>query len=174
MRARISLIAACVAAAACGNGADPGTAGPETTTTTTTTTIVTQGSGITLIDTSLGSILADPDGRAIYGFTVDGPGLSRCYDGCAALWPPVPGDTPIGDGLHAERFSVVDRDDGTTQLVMGDWPLYLYAGDAQPGDVNGQGVEGVWFVVDERGELVGAGGEPSSGEAGPTPDPYDY
>ena len=33
-------------------------------------------------------------------------------------------------------------------------PLYYFAGDAKPGDTNGQGVGKVWFVVGADGELV--------------------
>ena len=32
-------------------------------------------------------------------------------------------------------------------LKAGAWPLYRFAGDAAPGDTNGQGSGGVWFVV---------------------------
>jgi hypothetical protein len=32
-------------------------------------------------------------------------------------------------------------------------PLYLYAPDSQPGDTTVQGVGGVWFVVDDAGEV---------------------
>jgi len=34
-------------------------------------------------------------------------------------------------------------------------PLYLFSGDQQPGDTNGQGVGGVWFAVTPDGGLVG-------------------
>jgi hypothetical protein len=49
-------------------------------------------------------------------------------------------------------------------------PLYFFAGDAAPGDVAGQGVNGVWFLVMADGQAVGAapGGSPA-GEASPTP-----
>lgn len=36
------------------------------------------------------------------------------------------------------------------------WPLYFYAGDTAPGDVNGQASGDVWFVAAPDGSLVGA------------------
>ena len=51
-------------------------------------------------------------------------------------------------------FTVVPRLDGTNQLKAGKWPLYRFAGDAAPGDANGQGSGGVWFVVDPHGGLI--------------------
>ncbi len=178
MSSRVLFGAICVVLAACGVGDD---AGADATSPTTAAT--SPSTGVSVVDTSLGPVLADADGNTMYGFTVDDPGVSNCYDTCASLWPPVPGDTQIGDGLDASLFSVIDRDDGTTQLVIGDWPLYLYAGDVAPGDVNGQGVEGVWFVVTAEGDLVGAEeakGDSSSDEAPASPwddyrqDDYGY
>ena len=177
MSSRVVLAATCIVLAACGGGNETGADATSPATATATTS---PSSGVSVVDTSLGPVLADADGHTVYGFTVDDPGVSRCYDGCAALWPPVAGDTPIGDGLDESLFSVIERDDGTTQLLIGDLPLYLYAGDAEPGDVNGQGVEGVWFVVDAGGGLVGA--EESSSDEAPADAPpsprddygYDY
>jgi predicted lipoprotein with Yx(FWY)xxD motif len=51
-------------------------------------------------------------------------------------------------------FTVVTRADGTHQLQAGKWPLYTFAGDAAPGDVNGQGSAGVWFAVNPAGGLI--------------------
>ncbi|MBA2624935.1 MAG: hypothetical protein H0U89_04955, partial [Acidimicrobiia bacterium] len=42
------------------------------------------------------------------------------------------------------------------QVTYGDKPLYHYAGDGAPGDVNGQGVGGVWWAVTPDGEKLGA------------------
>jgi predicted lipoprotein with Yx(FWY)xxD motif len=47
----------------------------------------------------------------------------------------------------------VSRPDGSHQLKAGKWPLYRFAGDAAPGDVNGQGTAGVWYVVIPNGSL---------------------
>ena len=41
-------------------------------------------------------------------------------------------------------------------LKVGKWPLYRFAGDAAPGDINGQGSGGVWFVVGADGKLIKA------------------
>lgn len=158
MRTRLVLAAVLMLmVAACGG--DDTTAEETTTSTTaaaaTTTSAAPAVAGVSLAETSLGEILVGPEGMTLYGFTVDDPGVSNCYDGCAQAWPPLAGDTPIGEGLDASLFSTTERTDGTTQLVIGDWPLYYFAGDAQPGDVNGQDVEGVWFVVDAAGQLIG-------------------
>jgi predicted lipoprotein with Yx(FWY)xxD motif len=173
MTSRVLLATTCMVLAACGGG-DGGEASVEATSPTTAPPSPT--SGVSVVDTSLGPVLADADGNTIYGFTVDDPRVSNCYDACASIWPPVAGDTPISDGLDASLFSVIERDDGTSQLVIGDWPLYLYAGDGAPGDVNGQGVEGVWFVVDAEGNLVGAGegADASSSENAPASPRDDY
>lgn len=171
MRTRLAFIAmAALLLAACGGGDDPGA--EDSTTTTAGTTTTEAAAGVSLAETSLGEVLVGPEGMTLYGFTVDDPGVSNCYDACAQAWPPLDGDTPIGAGLDASLFSITERTDGSTQLVIGDWPLYYFAGDSAPGDVNGQDVEGVWFVVDANGNLVGAGEEAAASPAGDRA--YDY
>jgi len=120
----------------------------------TATEIVAEGS-ITVAESSLGQILVDADGLTLYGFTNDTDGETTCYETCAENWPPVSGETPVDTTqLDGDLFRVVERTDGTTQLALGDWPLYYFAGDSDPGDVNGQNVGEVWFVVAPDGSLV--------------------
>ena len=120
------------------------------------------GGGITTANTELGTVLVDGNGKTLYGFTDDTEGTSTCYDACASTWPHVPGDATPSAGLDAAVFTTAQREDGTTQLVAGEWPLYTFSGDAAPGDVNGQGSGGVWFVVAPDGTLVdGEGGAAS-------------
>ncbi len=111
---------------------------------------------VTTAETDLGEVLVDADGLTLYGFTDDSGGTSSCSGDCAATWPPVIVEEgfAVGGGLDEGTFATTEREDGTLQLVAGDWPLYRYAADAAPGDVNGQAVGGVWFVVDAAGELV--------------------
>jgi predicted lipoprotein with Yx(FWY)xxD motif len=45
--------------------------------------------------------------------------------------------------------------DGETQVTLNGWPLYYYAGDNDPGDTNGQGVNDVGWVLTPAGEMIG-------------------
>lgn len=133
------------------------------------------GSVVALGDTSLGEVLTDQNGLTLYGFTPDTDGVPTCYDDCAAAWPPVVVDVgtelSVGDGLDASMFSTVARDDtDQVQVVFGDWPLYTFAGDKAAGDVNGQGLNDVWFVVAGDGQLIMPAAEtPATNSGG-----YDY
>jgi predicted lipoprotein with Yx(FWY)xxD motif len=106
-------------------------------------------------EVSLGEVLVDGEGLTLYGFTNDGEGMPTCNDACADAWPPLllEGET-LPDGIDPAVFSVVTRDDGTFQLKAGKWPLYRFAGDAAPGDANGQGSGGVWFATAPDGSLI--------------------
>ena len=73
---------------------------------------------------------------------------------CAAAWPPVVGEATAGPGIDATLLGTASRDDGTTQATYNSWPLYYFAGDAAPGDINGQGLNDVWFVITPTGDAV--------------------
>lgn len=166
-----ALLIALVAAACGGDGStDTTEEAPATPTTVEESTDTTGATGTTgaeamdgvhVAETDLGPILVNPDGFTMYIFTPDTEGVSTCYDDCAATWPPVPGDTPIGSDLDASMFGTAPRDDGSEQLTVNGMPLYLFAPDTSPGDTNGQGANDVWFVVDDAGEMI----EASAGDA---------
>ncbi|HSK95040.1 MAG TPA: hypothetical protein VK891_00350 [Euzebyales bacterium] len=120
---------------------------------------------ITTADSELGTILVNADGLTLYGFTDDTEGVSTCYDACAETWPPVPGDAAPDASLDAALFTTAARDDGGDQVVAGEWPLYTFAGDAAPGDVNGQGSGDVWFVVAPDGTLIDGTDDPADAGA---------
>jgi predicted lipoprotein with Yx(FWY)xxD motif len=108
-----------------------------------------------IANTSLGDVMVDADGMTLYAFTKDADGTPTCNDKCAEAWPPVIVDSvELPPGLDANVFSVVDRADGSHQLKAGKWPLYHFAGDSAPGDVNGQGSGGIWFVLDPTAKLI--------------------
>ena len=119
-----------------------------------------------------GPILVDSECRTLYGFTQDADGEPTCVDDCAANWPAllVDGDAvpPLADELDPALFSIVEHPDDGSMLKVGDWPLYYFANDAAPGDVNGQGVGGFWWVVGADGTLLEEateGTEPTDGSA---------
>ncbi len=109
---------------------------------------------VVVTSSGLGEILTDDQGNTLYLFTPDEQGPSVCYDNCAVNWPPLLEGPVAGDGTDPSLFGTVDRDDGTTQVTYGGWPLYYFANDAAPGETNGQGVNDVWFVVDAAGEAI--------------------
>jgi predicted lipoprotein with Yx(FWY)xxD motif len=110
---------------------------------------------LALGQTSLGPVLTDAQGHTLYALTKDTNGTPTCTDACAKAWPPalVTGMPTAGPGVTA-AVSVVPAPGGGTMLKAGKWPLYRFAGDAAPGDVNGQGSGGVWFAVGADGKLI--------------------
>jgi len=157
--------------------ADAGQEDPATTTTAApdeaTTTAAEMMDGVHAAETDLGSILVDPDGLTLYVFTADSGGESACYDACAQTWPPVSADTPISSDLDSAIFGSIERTDGSQQLTVNGMPLYLFASDTAPGDVNGQGVNDVWFVVDADGNMLEASAAAADEEEDVAFD-YDY
>lgn len=129
--------------------------------------------GVHTAESELGDILVGPEGFTLYVFTNDTDGESVCYDQCAQAWPAVPSDTPIGSELDAAMFGSATRDDGSGQLTVNGMPLYWFQSDLEAGETNGQGVNGVWFVVDAAGQLV-EGADAGSQDAGTDDSVIDY
>ena len=104
----------------------------------------------------LGQILTDVDGNTVYIFTNDeqGADASACEGDCIAAWPVVGELTSPAGALDASLVSSFERADGTVQATYNGWPLYNFASDEAPGDTNGQGVNGIWWVLDAEGNPV--------------------
>jgi len=89
-------------------------------------------------------MLTSKDGRTLYTFDKDQPGTSNCSGGCIAAWPAF---TVANAALAGGDFSIITRADGVKQWAFKGMPLYFFAADAKPGDVNGDNQGGVWHVV---------------------------
>lgn len=111
------------------------------------TTTIPEGVPVETRDTSLGTVLTDKDGMTLYMYTRDEPGKSNCYDGCAKSWPPLMASS---GAQNVGKFSVIDRKDGSQQWAYDGEPLYLWVNDKAPGDVTGQGVGSVWYVIEVK------------------------
>jgi len=116
------------------------------------------GPAVQIVETDeYGPILVDAECFTLYAFTPDaeGGGDSTCIDDCAANWPPLFAEEvpALADELDPSLFSIAQHPDGA-MLKVGDWPLYYFAGDAAPGEMNGQGVGDVWWVVAPDGTLI--------------------
>ena len=89
-------------------------------------------------------VLVNGAGMTVYTYDKDeaGSGKSSCVAACAKNWPPV-----MAQGSPRPPYSVVTRADGSKQLAHGGKPLYTFIKDKKAGDKTGDGVGGVWHVV---------------------------
>lgn len=120
---------------------------------------------LTVADSDLGQIVVDGTGMTVYFFDKDTAGAtsSACTGQCASLWPAVhpSSTTPAVDGISAEVGTITGTD-GQPQLTLDGRPVYTYASDTAPGDVNGQGFGDLWYVVGPDGtEITAAAGDGS-------------
>jgi predicted lipoprotein with Yx(FWY)xxD motif len=120
---------------------------------------------------SLGTILIGPDGRTLYTHSGDSTNDSTCTGACLTAWPPLTAAagqqvTP-GSGVTGALGTFV-RPDGSQWITYGGLPLYYWQGDAKPGDVTGQGVDG--FVV----AVSGMAAAPSIDAPQPASGGYSY
>ena len=88
-------------------------------------------------------VLADAAGRTLYTFDKDTANKSNCAGGCLAAWPAF---VAKAEAKAAGDFGLIDAN-GAKQWAVNGKPLYYFAGDAKPGDRNGDGSGGVWHVV---------------------------
>jgi predicted lipoprotein with Yx(FWY)xxD motif len=154
----VPLIAAAVAG--CGNnnnnnngGATASAPAPKTTSGRSAT--------IGVENTDLGKTLVDSQGRTIYLFRKDTGTNSTCSGECASDWPPVrvTGKPTVGSGLKASLVGTTQRSDGKPQVTYNGHPLYLFKGDSNAGDTNGEGITAfgaAWFALSPAGDEIPA------------------
>ena len=158
-----ALVLAALALAGCGSSstsaspANAATTGPAAT--------------VAVENTSLGNVLESSKGHTLYLFTKDTGTTSTCSGACAVNWPPLraSGKPTTGSGAQASLVSTTARSDGTRQITYNGHPLYLFKGDGNPGDTNGQGLNafgGHWYAVSPAGDQVTAQPSSSGGSGG--------
>ena len=107
-------------------------------------------------DPTLGDYFTDAEGHTLYLFTKDTELFtSACTGDCLTNWPPVPGASgrlTLPSGASGE-LALMDGNDGSKQLAYNGIPLYYFAGDTEPGQLKGQGVGGVWWIVQPGAQL---------------------
>ncbi|MFC7847456.1 hypothetical protein ACFUTU_03155 [Arthrobacter sp. NPDC057388] len=106
---------------------------------------------------SKGDIVVDGKGMSVYYFTKDvkDSGKSNCTGDCLVKWPPVIAatDTPKVEGVTG-TVGTIDTPDGKKQVTVNGMPVYLWEKDKAPGDITGQGVGNVWYLVAPDGEMI--------------------
>jgi predicted lipoprotein with Yx(FWY)xxD motif len=111
------------------------------------TTVLAAGLQIKTKD-GVGNYLADDKGMALYVFKKDTVGKSACAGPCLEKWPLYYNDSVVAPlGVSKDDFGVISREDGKLQTTYKGLPLYYYFADKEGNDVNGQGVNNVWYVI---------------------------
>jgi predicted lipoprotein with Yx(FWY)xxD motif len=91
-----------------------------------------------------GAMMTNNAGMTLYTFDRDSGGKSACNGPCATNWPPL---TAGNDAKPSGDWSVISRDDGSKQWAYKGKPVYLWSKDQKPGDMTGDGFNGIWHVV---------------------------
>ncbi|MBU8878062.1 hypothetical protein BGM26_03530 [Bacillus sp. FJAT-29790] len=103
----------------------------------------------------VGKYLADSKGMTLYYFTKDESGKSNCSGECLGNWPAFTEESfTVPEGYNQKDFGVITREEnGIKQRTYKGYPLYYFVKDQKEGDINGQGVKDVWFVVNNETEF---------------------
>jgi predicted lipoprotein with Yx(FWY)xxD motif len=103
-------------------------------------------------DEKAGKYLADAKGIALYYFAKDEPNTTNCSGECLENWPAFYSENlEVPEGFNKDDFGTITRKDtGEKQTTYKGYPLYYFIKDEASGDVNGQGVKDVWFIVNSE------------------------
>jgi predicted lipoprotein with Yx(FWY)xxD motif len=107
-----------------------------------------------------GMVLVGSNRHTLYRYTPDSKGVNRCSSvpACAKYWPRLLVKSSVkpaaGTGVKASLLGTIKATSTMRQVTYGGFPLYTFAGDTKAGQVNGQGFEKTWYVVNTNGALV--------------------
>jgi len=110
-------------------------------------------------------VLTTPTGMTLYYYTPDTPTHVACSGSCESVWPALDlgaGQPVAPAGLGGALTAV--RGPNGLQVEYNGHPLYTFTGDKRPGQANGEGVAGIWFVA--QPSLTPTGGSSGSSYGG--------
>jgi predicted lipoprotein with Yx(FWY)xxD motif len=94
--------------------------------------------------TAKDGVLVGPTGMTLYTFDRDTGGKSACSGACATNWPPL---AAAADAKDSGDWTVIKRDDSSSQWAYKGKPVYYWSKDAKAGDRTGDGFNNVWHVA---------------------------
>ncbi len=134
---------------ACGSSSSTGSSsGTTPTTAPTSSTPILKTASVTVNGQSE-TILTTAQGMTLYYFTSDTATKAACTGTCTGIWPPLSfagTGSPTSASPLAGTLSVVTDANGK-QVEYNGHPLYTYSKDTAPGQTNGEGFKGKWFVA---------------------------
>lgn len=96
----------------------------------------------------IGKYLVNEKGMTLYYLVNDPSKVSTCFESCSATWPPFHAEwIDIPGQMKFEDFDEIGRVDGEYQTTYKNRPLYLYSGDHKAGEINGEGMNKLWFAA---------------------------
>ncbi len=115
--------------------------------------------------TSIGTILVNARGYALYGFGPDRKNKDNCAKvrECLVLWPAVTTKSKprAGRGVNNRLLGTIRLPGGTLQVTYAGHPLYTYIQDRGPGDIRNINIlqfGGPWPAVNPAGQLLDKAG----------------
>ncbi|HUA10912.1 MAG TPA: hypothetical protein VMA83_02805 [Solirubrobacteraceae bacterium] len=166
----MSLIGAAALIAGCGSSSTTTTtattSAEKTSTSASSSSTATAPLKLATVSGLSGKVVVDSQGRTLYLLKPETTTHLLCTESaCLAAWPAVTVTsaaalTKGSEGITG-RLGVVKRPNGEFQVTLDGHPLYVYAGDAQNGQANGEDLKsfgGTW-------EAVTAAGEPAASES---------
>jgi len=136
---------------ACGSSSTTGSSsssGSTPTTAPTSSTSIVKTASVTVNGKSE-TILTNAQGMTLYYFKPDTATKAACTGTCAGIWPPLlftSSGSPTSATPLSGTLSVVTDANGK-QVEYNGHPLYTYSKDTAPGQANGEGFKGNWFVA---------------------------
>jgi predicted lipoprotein with Yx(FWY)xxD motif len=97
-------------------------------------------------DAQKGGYVTDFAGMTLYIYGNDTVGVSMCTGECESRWKPYTSGA-TAQGTMPQHVSVITRPDGSEQFAWDGMPLYYFTGEQNPGEILGDGMEGVWHIV---------------------------
>ncbi len=123
----------------------------------------------------LGQTIMSAGGRTLYHASSEKRGTVSCTGTCTSKWRPLLisalSKPRAGSGVSASMLGTIKRPDGRLQVTYHGLALYLFSGDTRAGEVNGEGVGGIWHALAPSGAAVlemSSGGSSSSASSGGT------
>ena len=169
LKLSLPAIAASLLIAACGSSSSSNTTSSAASTQAATQRSSNSSSAVLVksASNSLGTILVDSQGMALYHLSGEQNGKFICTSSaCVGVWHPLITPSSGTPGGEVGSLGTVKRPDGTVQVTYKGTPLYTFAQDQMAGDAKGQGIKdvGTWTAVT-------TGAAASSTPAKPTPPP---
>lgn len=101
--------------------------------------------------------MVDGEGMTVYIYNQDETNAheNSCDENCLRYWPSVTSvtDSPVVEGIDA-AISTVPGPEGSFQVTVNGKTVHRYLDDEAPGDMFGQGVADLWFMIDSYGNPI--------------------